>query len=300
MPELPEVETVVRGLKKYIVGKTIKGFEFNYPKKLYFDDKPATKIAKPVLKKYLNQIKGSKVTAASRRGKVIIIFLGKKITLLVHLKLTGQLILANHARLWAGGHPDSNLIAKMPTKHTHNIFTLSNGQKLYFNDSRKFGWFKFYSHQNLDKMAEIENLGIDALSPNFNFQYLKEITKKRPKKKIKELLHDQTLIAGIGNIYSDEALFAARIHPAKPAGQISDEKLKKLVSSIKKVLELSIKHGGSSVKDYVTLGGVGGQMQKYLKIYNKAAGEKCSCGGVIKTMKIGGRTSRYCPACQKL
>ncbi len=300
MPELPEVETVIRGLKKYVVGKTIEGFEFNYPKKVYFDDRVATRLKKRETRKWLQRINGSKIGSVERRGKVIIVKLGRALTLLIHLKLTGQLIVANRKTFWAGGHPDQNLKERMPTKHTHAIFTFGGHQKLYFNDTRKFGWLRFYSHQNLSRMKDLAELGVDALSPAFNFQYLKGLARKKPKRRIKELLHDQKLIAGIGNIYSDEALFAARIHPAKPAGKISETKLQKLAQAIKAVLKESIKYGGSSIKNYVGPEGIGGRMQKYLKIYGKA-GERCpSCGGTIKTLKIGGRTARYCPRCQRL
>lgn len=276
MPELPEVETIRRGLEKNFVGKKFSDLEILSSKSFIGD--PKILIDK-------------KIKLISRQGKQIVIHLSDNHLLIIHLKMTGQLIVPLSSK-------GDNRGILYPNKHTRLIFTFSDHSKLFFNDLRKFGWIRLIESKDLPDLQK--NLGIDLLDKNFSLDYFFSELKKS-KKPIKSVLLDQTKFAGIGNIYASEALFLAKINPLKPADKISFSEAKKLYSSVLKVIRESIKHGGSTARDkgYLQSTGKPGTHQNYFRVYQRE-GESCfNCKGVVKRIKISGRSTFYCPSCQK-
>lgn len=272
MPELPEVETISRELDKKVTGEKIKEVVINLPKIIKTP-------APPVFKKELT---GKKIKGVSRRAKFVILEIEGGLYLVIHLKLTGQLIVEK---------------SESPIeKHAHVIFKFASGKDLRFIDLRRFGTMNLVD--KLEKIKAYSELGDEPLASSFTPERLKEILDKRPTK-IKQLLMDQTRIAGIGNIYAAEALFRARINPLRPAKTLNDSEVKKLHREIQEVLKEAIKYKGSSVDDYVTTDGTEGGYEKKLLIYGRDK-KKCPvCNGEIKTIKLGGRGTNYCPKCQK-
>jgi formamidopyrimidine-DNA glycosylase len=301
MPELPEVETIRRGLEKRIVGKTITDLSFDWPKG--FLGKKEDVVSR-------------EVERVERRAKVLRIKLGGDYNLLFHLKMTGQLIY-RAAQLrqgfagprnqnFSGGHPSHDWHDKLPNSTTRIVFTFNDNSKLFFNDLRKFGWCKVLKDEEIVKIFG-DDYGLEPfdsksgqVSAEFTPEYLMLKAKSIPNRTIKQFLMDQTIIAGVGNIYADEALFDVKIMPTRKVKDISLSDWKKLIQSVIKILELGIAHGGTTDSDYVNVDGKNGGMQDYLKVYHKA-GQKCSsnCGGTIERMTVGGRGTHYCGKCQK-
>jgi formamidopyrimidine-DNA glycosylase len=303
MPELPEVETVVKGLTRHIVGQKIKNIDIKNARSFLW----SPKIKKPT------GVFGLTIHSLSRRGKGIIVNLSKDYTLLIHLKMTGQLIYvprslhSAHPRQGSGrddkkrlnlGHPTKDFAEEMPSSHTRVIFELSKGT-LYFNDQRKFGWVKLVPTRDIEKDKFISKLGVEPLSRSFNPDVLWQAIQRHPNSPIKSTIMDQSLVTGVGNIYSDEALFMAGIRPDRKGKTITKPETKKLASAIKKVLGLGIKHAGTSIANYKNAEGLPGRMQNYLKVYGRRGlpcPHKC---GVVKSIRIGGRSAHFCPVCQK-
>lgn len=292
MPELPEVEIITRGLEKKIWGKVIDKIEVRADK-LFHGSR--------------EDVVGKKITSIERHAKMIEIDLSEGKALLIHLKMTGQLIFdpstssgqANKADRVAGGHPSRDWVADLPNKFTHVIFYFKDGSVLYFNDLRKFGYVKVYDQQQLKNTRELKDLGPDPFTQNLTAEYLMKIISKRPRMKIKQIITDQTVIAGIGNIYADESLFCAKISPLRPAKDVSRSELQKLISCIRSVLKKALELGGSSENTFVNVEGQKGQMQDHFQIYRRT-GQDCphSCGKV-KRVVVGGRGTHFCPVCQK-
>ena len=293
MPELPEVETIRRQLFKEVVGKKIKSVEIKLPKLTYFNGK------KSDVKNFSKNLNGARVTKANRAAKILIITLSNDYTLLIHLKLTGQLIYrAKNGNLKRGGHPWPKPGVSVPNKWTYMIIHFTDGSKLYFNDLRQFGYLKLIETKKIGEQKELKKLGPEPLDKNFTAVKFSEMLKKRAKAKIKPLLLDQNFISGIGNIYADESLFYAGILPTRPTGKLKPEEIKKLHQGIKAILQKSIAQGGTSSDTYVTLTGQKGGYEKYLKVYGREK-EKCQrCGGIIKRIKLGARSAHFCPKCQ--
>jgi formamidopyrimidine-DNA glycosylase len=287
MPELPEVETIKRGLQKNIVGKTISDFDCNWKK-----------ILNEPLAEYKKIVKGLKIEEVKRRAKMVILDLSKGWNILIHLKLTGQLVFGSKTRCVVGGHPIREGFDCLPNKFTHATFTFTDKSHLYFNDIRKFGWLHLLTDSKLEKEIEEMKLGIEPFDKNFTLDYLKNLLKKRPNLKIKEFLMDQSLIAGLGNIYSDEVDFYAHVRPMRPVKTLSEKEIGLIYKGIKKILTASIKAQGTTFSNYRNAEGEAGAYSKQLKVYGKW-GEACSCGGKILRVKIGGRSASYCPKCQK-
>jgi len=283
MPELPEVETIRLGLKKAIVGKIIADVDVRVPKLFHGDKK---------------EIIGKKIKNIDRRAKQIIIDVEGDNDLLIHLKMTGQLIFDDGKSRVAGGHPSADWVEKLPNSTTHIIFDFSDGSKLFFNDLRKFGWVKIFDSKKLKgKLAN--ELGVEPFDKEFTAVRLEKIIKSKSRWNIKKVLTDQSLISGIGNIYSDEALFWAKIQPERKAGSLSDKEIEALNSSIIKALEIGLKWGGTSDNNYVNIGGEKGEGQEHLQVYGRA-GKKCNrCDSTIKKIKLNGRGTHFCPECQK-
>ncbi len=270
MPELPEVETIVNDLRPEIVGKKIVEINCITPSTW------RNKIPENDL------MIGSKIDSIGRRGKNILIYLSNNLVLIVHLKMTGRLIY----------EPE---LAPL-TKHTHFIAKLDQGF-LRFNDVRKFGYIDLVDADKLESIEYLNKLGPDALIISKS-DFIKIIKSKN--RIVKSLLLDQTVIAGIGNIYSDEALFMAGINPRAISSKLSAEKAGLLHNAIISTLKKAIKSRGSSVSDYVDGSGKPGGFQYHLKVYGRE-GEPCrKCGKPIKRVKLGSRSSHYCSHCQKM
>jgi len=283
MPELPEVETIKRSLQKSVVGKKITNVEVLLAKQ--FQGKK-------------EDVVGTKIEGIERRGKILKISLSNGKNLLIHFKLSGQLVwVPKTGERVTLGHPIPFAGTELPAKTTHVIFDIDGGQ-LFFNDLRQFGWIKVVDEAGVAK--EIGKLGIEPFDKEFTIKYLAQIF-SRTSKPIKLVLMEQEKIAGIGNIYANDALFEAGILPTRPSKSLKDEEINKLRNSIVKVLEDGLKYGGSSAADeaYIKPSGEAGEYQKHFRVYQRD-GQKClKCGGIVKRIKIGGRGTFYCPNCQK-
>lgn len=288
MPELPEVETIKRGLTHKIVDKKIVD--------IWFDLGFRKKISPPPAK-FLKFLKGNEFKLIERRGKLLIFKVNNGLFMLCHLKMTGQLVyLAKNGKAVASVH-DENAADRID-RFNRVKFNFADGAKLYFNDLRKFGYLKIVDEEGLKK--EMGKYGVEPFAPKFTFEYFNSILNKKANQKIKIVLTDQRLIAGIGNIYADESCFAAKIKPMRVVKSLSVKERKDLFVEIKKVLAKAIKCEGTSVNTYVNSEGAAGEFRKFLNVYHRVR-EKClRCKkGIIAKVKIGGRGTSFCPNCQK-
>lgn len=288
MPELPEVETIVRELNKKVCRKKIVEVKISAPK-----------LVSPSAVVFRRKLTGSFFTKVSRRAKMLVFSLASGDYLLVHLKMTGQLVYRKKdGRVLAvGGHPIAANLQDLPNKFSHVIFTFNDGSKLFYNDVRKFGWLKILSPGQLAVIHERH--GLEPLERSYTLENFKKILARYPNRKIKQVLLDQRLLAGVGNIYADESCFAAGILPERLSSQLTVVETKKLFLVIPKILKLSIKHGGTSADDYVRTDGSRGDFWRYLKVYGRA-GQLCKrCNGTIKKIKLNARGTHFCSSCQK-
>lgn len=266
MPELPEVETIKREIEKKIVGKKITGVIINNPRV----------IREPSPREFAEGLQGKAVSGAARKGKLLILELSGGKSLTVHLKMTGQFVYPGNGR--------SSRVS----------FRFSDGSILDFNDNRLFAELRLLDDWRSLKF--VKELGPDPFELSFNqFQALF----KNKKTKIKVLLLDQGFIAGIGNLYAAEILFAGRIAPGRPASSLSEEDLRRLYTAIREILTEAIKHHGSSVDNYVRLSGEQGGFVPYLKVYGREGKPCVGCKGTVKRIAMAGRGTYFCPGCQK-
>lgn len=287
MPELPEVETVKIGLSRLLPGKQIINASSNWPKSFPNAESEVD-----------NFLLGSKVIATRRRAKVLIIDLSSNYSLVIHLKMTGQLVFRGKDSFGAG-HPSDSLIGKLPDKSTRVVLTFDDNSKLFFNDQRKFGWMRLLPTVEVPNIDFFKKVGSEPLEPSFtNDQFYMRIM-RRPKSNIKSVLLDQTVIAGIGNIYADESLWGARLHPSTLVQNISIRKSNQLFKAIQDVLRLSIEQGGSTDRNYVDAEGKRGSYLKFAKVFRRN-GQPCPlCGTTIVKTRVAGRGTHFCPHCQK-
>jgi|WetSurMetagenome_2_1015567.scaffolds.fasta_scaffold01387_15 formamidopyrimidine-DNA glycosylase len=288
MPELPEVETIRRDLAKKIIGAEIVSVEVK-DKKL------------GEAKNFARFLVGNKIADVERIGKLLILKISKKY-LLIHLKMTGQLVFEDREELIAGGHEFAEggileeIGGKLPNKYTRFILIFSGDKKLFFNDTRRFGYVKMVDKKELGGIKN--KYGIEPLQANFTLANLKKILSGR-KVPVKSILMDQQKISGIGNIYASEILFAAHVKPTRLANSLTSEEIAEIFQESKAILKNAIKHRGTTFSDYVDTSGKKGNFSKLLQVYERE-GEKCPvCGGVIKNMKIAGRSTYFCQKCQK-
>lgn len=285
MPELPEVETVVRGLNKLIVNHKINNVEVLSNKSM---------LVEPEAVKGL--IIGSTIKAVRRRAKLILIDLNNDHTLMMHLKMTGQLVVRG-AETWGAGHPNDSLLARLPDKTTRVIFDLDDRQ-LFFNDQRKFGWVKILPTDQIIKQPFVASLGPEPFSIHAYPQFVQRI-KKHQKSTVKGALLEQSVIAGLGNIYVNESLYRAHIHPQTLVMMLSDQDLQNIFEAIKISLSKSIEAGGSSSKTYVKADGTkGNYLTKFAQVYGREGKPCFNCGTIIEKIKCAGRGSEICPHCQ--
>jgi formamidopyrimidine-DNA glycosylase len=285
MPELPEVETIKRGLDQKIVGQTFSAIQILNPKS--FQGIPREVINKKILKVW-------------RRAKNLGIDLDGGISLLAHLKMSGQLVLESSDR-FVGGHPTKDMLFEMPNKSTRIIFEISDGSKLYFNDQRKFGWIKQLKTEDCDflKGEVFKKLGPEPLEKDFTWDKLKENLLRHKGMPIKVALLDQSVVSGVGNIYANEGCFNAKIDPRRAVNTLSDEEFAAIYKGTIKALEDGIKYGGSTKTHFVNSDGKKGYFLDHAYLYNRD-GENCKiCGTKIEKFKLGGRGTYVCPSCQK-
>ena len=291
MPELPEVETVVLGLQKLVQGHVIEGVKTDWPKSL--------RISESAIKE---NVLGQKIIGLRRVGKMILIDLHGGNTLVVHLKMTGQLVYRRVsskglAADFGAGHPSDSLISQLPDKTTRVVFTLDRQATLYFNDMRKFGWIKILSSNNIIENRLIKQLGPDALEVERK-EFVQILSERR--KGIKACLLDQTIIAGCGNIYADEALWASKIHPGLLACELRARQLSNLHSKLQSILRLSISKGGSSSRNYVNALGQKGKYLDFVQVYQRKGLPCARCKHTIERIVVANRGTHICPVCQKV
>ena len=288
MPELPEVETVRRGLAELLPGRVVaRAVVFDSPKS--FPNAPAD------VEQFLY---GARVTAVRRRAKVLMIDLDTHYSLVVHLKMTGQLIFRG-AQSFAGGHPNDSLIGKLPDRSTRVQIDFVDGSRLFFNDQRKFGWVKLLPTDEVKDLPFMQKVGPEPLDPQTRAEDFIQRIRRRQNSMIKPAFLDQAVIAGVGNIYADEALWAARLHPQTRVKNVSDQQLNTLFNELRQILQLSIDQGGSTDKNYVDAEGRKGNYLTFAHVFRRE-GQACHRHPdqeIIK-LKVGGRGTHVCPVCQ--
>lgn len=283
MPELPEAETIRTQLADKLIGRKIVGVDVRLPK---------------IFEGNTKDIIGAKIVDVLRRAKIVILKLDNEKNIVVHLKMTGQLVYGTNSAetiSFSQGIPFAGF--SLPAKTTHVVIKLEKGT-LFFNDMRQFGWVHVINNEQLAMINEKH--GPDALGKDFTPEYLAKICGNwgRP---IKLLLMEQSKIAGIGNIYANEALWEAGISPMKRGRELISNQVTQLHEAIKKVLEMGIKYGGSSAADeaFVNAEGKPGKMQEHFVVYQKDGLSCPRCGKTITRSKLGGRGTFFCPKCQK-
>ena len=287
MPELPEVETTIRDLKRKVLKRTFLDVWCDFPKMI----KSPTNF-----EEFKRKIKNKKILNIWRAGKNIIFDLSQNLSLLIHQKLTGHLLYGKWQKTKEGWQAlkEGPLKNDPMNRFLHLVFQLDNGFQIALSDLRKFAKVELAKTEEIRE--ELKSLGPDPLKISFG-EFKERLASK--KGKIKQVLMDQEVISGVGNIYSDEALFAAKIHPFKDTSELKEADFKKLYQSLQSILKKAIELKGESISDYRTPSGERGSFDKLRKVYRRE-GKKCfRCGAVIKRVKIGGRSAHFCPKCQK-
>jgi len=297
MPELPEVQTVVDDLNKKIVGRKITDVWFDWPKL----------IKKPRAAVFRKSIVGAKILKAKRRAKNILIYLSDDRLLLIHQKMTGHLLIGKWEIKRQGTGDKEQVIPLEPkavvtdpyNRFIHLIFYLDDGRMLALSDLRKFAKAILGPTKVIENLPELIGLGPEPLDPQFTFIQFAEIIHKE-KRKIKQVLMDPTVIAGIGNIYSDDILWTAKIHPLRPANKLKPAELEVLWKAIRQILQKAVKLRGTSTSDFRDTEGKEGGYTDYRLVYQREDEPCARCGTKIKRLKVGGRSAHFCPKCQKL
>lgn len=286
MPELPEVETVRRGLHRLIIGRSVARVSHDTPKS--FPNSPQD---------VHSFVVGASVTDVRRRAKVLMIDLSTLYTLVVHLKMTGQLVLVGQTRFGAG-HPNDSLLGSLPDKSTRVTIDFVDGSQLYFNDQRKFGWMKLMPTDEVPHMTFMKKVGPEPLEADFtSWQFAARFT-RRAKTSIKAALLDQTVIAGVGNIYADESLWGAHIHPKRLVHTITAAEFQHLYTELRIVMNLAIDKGGSTNQNYVNAEGKRGSYMDFARVFRREGLTCPRCGAEIIKFKAAGRGTHICPVCQ--
>lgn len=289
MPELPEVETVRIGLQKLIVGKTIASITFDWQKSFPNDAQLVNSF-----------LIGATIIAVRRRAKVLLIDVSTEYSLVIHLKMTGQLVFRGEQSFGAG-HPNDSLIGELPDKSTRVTFVFDDESSLFFNDQRKFGWVRLVPTAEVPFIDFMKRFGPEPLEPNFTRRVFAQRLLRRKNTSIKAVLLDQTVIAGIGNIYADESLFIAGIDPASIVHAIPQSRINSLHSAIISVLRLSIEKGGSTDRNYVNVEGKKGSYINFANVFRKE-NQPCpnGCGTLVQKRRLAGRGTHSCLSCQKV
>ena len=305
MPELPEVEYTARQLRAEIVGATISKAHVFWERS----------IGHPALPDFLLEVSERRIEGVRRRGKFLLLDLSGDLVLTIHRRMTGNFLLLSPGWLLDTSLQSDDPIAwstrgptfapETPIEHTYShelsycrvCFDLSDGRRLLFTDPRKFGRIELWPREQ--EAVALKGLGPEPLSSAFSAEYLAEALAKR-KTGIKQMLLDQTLVAGVGNIYADEALFYARVHPLRSAASLTPDEVRALHEGIVTVLTRAIEHGGTSFNDYRDLWGEAGDNYNHVHVY-KQEGKPCDrCGSLIERLVIAQRGAHFCPGCQRL
>lgn len=287
MPELPEVETVRRGLIGLIINKKTKSVWHDW-------DKGFPNAEQDVSAFWV----GAKVTTIRRRAKVLIIDLDSSYSLVIHLKMTGQLVYRSTDVQFGAGHPNASLVGVLPDKSTRVICTFSDNSKLFFNDQRKFGWIRLMPTTEIENLDFFKKVGPEPLAADFTGKGFIARLRMRKRSGIKAVLLDQSVVAGVGNIYADESLWGALIHPEIVVQDVPDAKLEALYHSLRTVLELSIEKGGSTDKNYVDAEGKKGSYLTFANVFRREQQPCPRCGTTIIKLRVAGRGTHICPHCQ--
>ncbi|MFY9228304.1 MAG: bifunctional DNA-formamidopyrimidine glycosylase/DNA-(apurinic or apyrimidinic site) lyase [Candidatus Microsaccharimonas sp.] len=288
MPELPEVETVRRGLSDLIVGKEVASATSDTKKSF---PNAAVDVNTFLIGAHIKQIR--------RRAKVLIIDLDNDYSLLIHLKMTGQLVFVGDVRFGAG-HPSDSLVNILPDKSTRVTLVFSDGSKLFFNDQRKFGWIKLMPRIEIPNTDFMKRVGPEPLEDTFTARNFQDRFTRRARTNIKAALLDQSVIAGVGNIYADESLWGAKIHPKRLVATLTTAEFKKLYTELRAVMNLSIEKGGSSNHTYVNAEGKKGSYMDFARVFRREGLACPRCGTTIEKLRVAGRGTHVCPFCQKL
>lgn len=350
MPELPEVETVKRGLQQLLIGHLIQAVDFDWPRS--FPNSEAD-VAEFLI--------GAKIIAVRRRAKVLMIDLSSGYSLVIHLKMTGQLVFvkneqapspkhqilnnnqdqkiltskqttrSRHSHVggnpvqniersettsglgfsasdlvfaesgetrFGAGHPNDSLIGILPDTSTRVTLTLNDGAYLYFNDQRKFGWVKLYPTIEVPNIDFMKKVGPEPLEDEFRVSDFESRLMRRKNSGIKAVLLDQTVIAGVGNIYADESLWAAKIHPSTRVADIPKSKIKNLYAELRAILQFAIEKGGSTDRNYVNAEGKKGSYIDFARVFRKEGTPCQRCGTEIIKTRVAARGTHICPKCQ--
>lgn len=281
MPELPEVETIKRGLEKFCVGQKIRKVKV-FCEKSFIGPKEVAE--------------GAGISGFRRYGKALIIDLNNGISLMVHLRMTGQMIYDGEER-YAAGHPSENFTAELPNKQTRAEIEMEKGT-LYFNDQRKFGFIKVLETAEVEKEKFVASLAPEPwkMEPGEFYERLQ----KHKNSMIKAVLLDQKVICGLGNIYADEALFEAKVHPERRAGTVTKDEAERILLGARKVMEASINSGGSTMATYVKADGTKGDyLEKFAQVFRREGKECPRCGAEVIKIRVAGRGTHICPECQR-
>jgi formamidopyrimidine-DNA glycosylase len=288
MPELPEVETIRTGLSRFLPGRIIKAVEFDTPKSFPNAEADVSQF-----------VIGAKITEVKRRAKVLLIELSSNYTLVIHLKMTGQLVFAGGKERFGAGHPTDSLIGELPDRSTRVVVAFTDGSNLFFNDQRKFGWMRLIPTPEVMQLDFFQKVGPEPLAADFTWEQFRDRLARRPKTNVKAALLDQTVIAGVGNIYADESLWGAQIHPLTLVQNLKPAQFRKLYEELVFVLKLSIEKGGSTDRNYVNAEGKKGSYIDFARVFRRE-GKTCPrCGTIIIKTRVAGRGTHLCPHCQK-
>ncbi|MDO5481257.1 MAG: bifunctional DNA-formamidopyrimidine glycosylase/DNA-(apurinic or apyrimidinic site) lyase [Candidatus Saccharibacteria bacterium] len=283
MPELPEVEVIRRGLSERIIGRKVRRVEVLSSKNFIGPEQVLV---------------GKEIIGVRRFGKVLVLDFSEGISMMIHLRMTGQIVIRGgfHGE-FAGGHPSEGFVDELPNKQTRVIFVLDEG-KMFFNDQRKFGFCKVIPTAEVMEDEFIRKLGPEPWNISAEDFYKK--LQRHQAAPIKAVILDQKIIAGVGNIYADESLFLSGIYPGEKAGNVSFSEAEKLLLAIREVMDKSIESGGSTMKNYVKADGTRGDYLKLFANVFRREGESCPrCGEEILKIRIAGRGTHFCPKCQE-
>lgn len=289
MPELPEVETVRRGLSELIIGKTISVVDHDTAKSFPNAEQDVASF-----------LVGASITALRRRAKVLMIDLSTDYSLVVHLKMTGQLVFVADTVRFGAGHPNDSLVHGLPDASTRVTIGFSDGSQLFFNDQRKFGWVRLMPTMEIPEIDFMKRVGPEPLEADFTPAAFTERFMRRQNTSIKAALLDQSVIAGVGNIYADESLWGARLHPSTLVKDVTREQFALLYNELRDVMNLAIEKGGSSNHTYVNAEGKKGSYMNFARVFRRE-GQACPrCDTTIEKLRVAGRGTHICPRCQVL
>ena len=288
MPELPEVETVRRGLHELIVGLAVKAVEHDTPKSF-----------PNAMHEVQEFLIGATITDVRRRAKVLLIDLSTEYTLVIHLKMTGQMVYRGQA-VFGAGHPNESLIGELPDRSTRVTLSFADGSHLYFNDQRKFGWIRLLPTIEVPEIDFMRKVGPEPLESDFTAEEFAGRFKRRANTSIKAAILDQTVVAGVGNIYADESLWGAKVHPKRLVKTITADEFAVMYRELREVMTLAIEKGGSTDKNYVNAEGKRGSYLDFARAFRRE-GQPCPRHPdvLIEKLRVAGRGTHICPVCQQ-